>query len=89
MATLTAEERQKIRRALERYANENDLPIDYVKGAVNDAAQAIEDQLTNVQASISAAVDAATAPYGISFTAAQKKIIGAYVFAAKYERDRS
>jgi len=88
MATLTTAEKDAVMKALARYARANDLPVTWVKDAVRDAAQAIEDELTAAQATISAAVDTATSPHGITFTGAQKKIIGAWVFNAKYGRDK-
>lgn len=88
MATLTTEERRQIRNYMERYANANNIPIAWVKAAVNDSAQAFEDWLVANQASASAAVQAAASPHGITWTNAQLKQLGAKVFDLKYGRDR-
>lgn len=88
MGTLTPEELGKIRIQLAKYSAKNGIPINYVVAAVNAAAQTIEDELSAVQGQISAAIDAATQPHGITFTGAQKKAIGAHVFNAKYDRDK-
>jgi len=83
MATLTNQEKARIRNILEsKFPN-----VTWPKGAVNDAAQVIEDFLTNNQAAISTAVNTATAPYSVTFTAGQKKVLGAAVFYLKYLKD--
>lgn len=83
MAVLTNQEKARIRNTLERKFPNATWP----KGAVNDAAQVVEDFLTNNQAAIATAVNTATSSYGVTFTAAQKKIIGSAVFYEKYLRD--
>lgn len=89
MATLTAEERQRIRNACEAKASAAGVPITWVKGGLNDAAQAVETVLSSTALSnqISTAIDNATAAYGITFTANQKKWIVSLVLQAKYVRD--
>lgn len=83
MAVLTNQEKARIRNALERKFPNATWP----KGAVNDAAQVIEDFLTSNQAAISTSVNTATSTYGVTFTAAQKKVLGAAAFYEKYLRD--
>jgi len=89
MATLTTEERALIRRRIAKKAIEQDVDIAWVKGAVNDAAQAIEDILTSatLQTQVSGAIDAAASPYGVTFTAQEKRWIVALVMSAKCNRD--
>lgn len=103
MATLTTEERNKIRNAAERKANANDIPISWVKGAINDAAQVIEAALsgdipiqrsecepitgTSFEVIVSARIDVATVPYSVIFTNQEKRWIFAYVCGAKSGRD--
>ena len=83
MAVLTALEKTHIRNILEKkFPN-----VSWPKGAVNDAAQVIETFLSDNQAAISTAVNTTTAPYSVTFTAAQKKVLGAAVFYEKYLRD--
>ena len=83
MATITSQEKAHIRNLLERkFPN-----VTWPKGAVNDAAQVIETFLSDNQAAISTAVNTATATYSVTFTAAQKKVLGAAVFYEKYLRD--
>lgn len=89
MTILTNEEKRKIRNAAERKANQNDLPISWVKDAINDAAQAIEDAISDpaFQTSVSDGIDVATAPYSISFTNQEKKWLFAFVCDHKFRRD--
>jgi hypothetical protein len=88
MATLSADEKTKIRRALADVAQANDIPITWVKAAVNDAAQAVEDLLVNNAEAISTAIDTASQPHGVTFTVAQKKALVAWTLFVKYERDK-
>lgn len=83
MAALTNLEKAHIRNILERKFPNATWP----KGAVNDAAQVVEDFLTSNQAAIGATINTATSTYGVTFTAAQKKVVGAAVFYEKYIRD--
>lgn len=87
MAILTDEEKTKIRNAAARKADEIGVPIRWVKGALNDVAQAVEDLLVNNATAISNAIDAASEPYGITFTAAEKKWIVALTVLMKHNRD--
>ena len=89
MATLTTEELVKIRRAAARKAARADVPISWVKGALNDSAQAVENVLSSValQSQISSSIDAASSPYGITFTAQEKRWIAAMVMEVKFTRD--
>jgi hypothetical protein len=87
MATLTTEEKQKIRRGMERKAYEVGLNIRWIKAAANDAAQAVEDALQAAKPSISTDIDTATTSYGITFTNAEKRYIGALVMEVLFSRD--
>lgn len=87
MATLTTEEKTKIRNAAARKAVEADVPVRWVKGALNDAAQAVEDLIIASAIPISNAINAASQPYGITFTAAEKKWIVALTVLMKHNRD--
>jgi hypothetical protein len=70
------------------------------KPQINAAMQAIEDTLLDyvlqagdagqtVQQLVSAAVNAATQPLGVTFTAPQKKLLFAYWANLKYLKDRA
>lgn len=87
MATLTDKEKVKIRNAAARKASEADVPIRWVKGALNDAAQAVEDLIVASAVPINNAINTASAPYGITFTATEKKWIVALTVLMKYNRD--
>lgn len=87
MATLTTEEKVKIRNAAARKANEAGVPIRWVKGALNDAAQAVEDLIVASAIPISNAINTASAPYGITFTATEKRWIVALTVLMKHNRD--
>lgn len=89
MATLTDEEKVKIRRAAARKAANADIPIAWVKGAINDSAQAVEDILasTAFRTQVSTDIDAASSPYGVTFTVQEKNWIAALVMEVKYSRD--
>jgi hypothetical protein len=89
MATLTDEEKRKIRNAAERKANANSVSISWVKGAVNDAAQAIEDAISAAafQTQVSSDIDTATSSYGVTFTNQEKKWLFAFVCEHKFRRD--
>lgn len=83
MAVLTNPEKAQIRNILEKkFPN-----VTWPKAAVNDAAQVVEDFLSNNQASVATSINTATAPYSITFTAAQKKALSAAVFYLKYIKD--
>ena len=84
MATLTAIELNSVQREYER----NRLPIRFRKAVFNAAAQAVEDRMTNSAAIIAADIDAATAPFGVTLTGAEKKQIAAQVFRLKFARDK-
>lgn len=102
MATLTDTERAHLRNFMERWAAANAVPITWVKGAVNAAAQAVEDLLdgtvllqrgeiaptgTGLPAVTSARIDAATAPFSVTFGATAKRALAAKVFELKFIRD--
>lgn len=83
MAVLTNAEKAQIRNILEKkFPN-----VTWPKAAVNDAAQVVENFLTDNQAAVAADVNTATAPYSVTFTAAQKKALSAAVFYLKYIKD--
>jgi hypothetical protein len=103
MATLTNAEKRKIRNAVERKANKTDIPITWIKAAVHDAAQVIEDALsgddpilraecaptvgTGFDGITSSRIDTATTPHGVTFTNQEKKWLAAVVMEVKYTRD--
>lgn len=87
MAVLTDDEKVKIRRGLEKWANDQGVPIAWVKAAVNDAAQAVEDALQSMKISVSADMDTASQAHGVTFSNPQKKIIAAWVMELNHVRD--
>lgn len=88
MATLTIEEKVAIRNAIARKATESDIPVRWVKACINDAAQAVETLIANSSVAISNAIDTATVvPYGVTFTAAEKRWIVALTVLVKHNRD--
>lgn len=87
MAVLTNEEKAKIRNAVEKIANQNGVSIDYVKGAINDSAQAIEDALVSMKTAVSSDIDNASSTYGVTFTNQQKRWIAAKVMELCFVRD--
>ena len=74
MATLTPTERAELRRDVVR----GDSPIDFDKGTINAALQAVEDWFEGERATVSAAIDAATSPYVFS-NARKKKLVRFYL----------
>ena len=104
MATLTISELRKIRNRAEAKANTTGIPIRWVKAAIHDTVQAIEDaidgtiNITRLEVPggagegfniiVSARIDAAAIPYGLTFTNAEKKWLFAFVVEQKYERDK-
>lgn len=76
MAVMTDEQRVRARRLAARYAAENGIPINYPKGAWNDAVQAVIDRFnaTATQNAISTDINNATAPYSLTMSAAQKRL---------------
>ena len=89
MATLTDAEKVKIRNVIAKKAAKSDVPVSWVKGAINDAAQAVEHILDSVafQTQVSSDIDTASSSYGVTFTNAEKKWISAIVMDLKYVRD--
>lgn len=87
MATLVATEQVKIRNAVARKAEQGDIAIRWTKAAIGDAAQAVEDLLVNNATAINNAIDAAASPYGVTFTATEKKWLVAVTLLSKYNRD--
>ena len=89
MGTLTEQEKQKIRNAAERKANELSVPIHWVKAAIGDSAQAVEDIIdsTSFKTAISDGIDTAAAVHSVTFTANEKKWIAALVMEVRYTRD--
>lgn len=96
MATLTAPELATIRQEFVKTL----AVINITKLAINAAVQAIEDTLTDyvlvagdagktLQQLVSQAVDAATQPFGVTFTAPQKKLLFAYWAQYKYLKDKA
>jgi hypothetical protein len=89
MTTLTSADLRLIRNWAERKANANDIPIDWVKGAINDAAQAIENEISDpaFRSQISTAINTSTGPYGMTFSPQEKEWLFAFVCELVYRRD--
>lgn len=102
MAALTDEQKVRVRNAAERKAISSGQPVRWVKDALNAVTQAIADTLdgdtllqraeinpsgTGFPAVMSARIDAASQPYGISFTVAEKKWLFAFVCEVIFLRD--
>ena len=89
MATLTDTEKTTLRRAAARKAAATGTSVHWIKACIQDAGQAIEDILSGAsfQNTVSSAIDAASTPYGVTFTVSEKKWLLALVMKLKYERD--
>ena len=103
MATLTTEEKNAIVKRAGVKSAAAGVSIRWVKQAIYDSAQAIEDAVsgdinltrTEVPAGpgigfnivVSGRIDTAASPYGITFTNAEKKWLFAYVMEQTYTRD--
>jgi hypothetical protein len=87
---LTPDERTQLRHFMERKAVNLAIPVSWVKSAVHDAAQAVADVLESAafKTAISSAIDAATVPHNVTFTAVQKKALAAKVFEITFIRDQ-
>lgn len=83
MATLTAAQLAQLRQLFVRKLD--GVVIDFDKPTVNAALQSVEDWYEANKAQLSADIDAATAPY--TFTAQQKKWLGAYWLLQKSGRE--
>lgn len=81
MATITPTELAAARRGATA-----DWPngITHTKPQINAALQAIEDWWNANAASLVTAINAATVPLGVTFTGAQKKIIGKWWLSHRY-----
>ena len=87
MATLTENDKIKVMRFMERLATSNGESINYVKDVIRDAAQAVEDLLTESSSTISTRINQATTPHGITLTVNQKRRLVASVLQLKFKRD--
>ena len=89
MATLTADELTKIRRAAAYKAREQSVELRWIKACLHDSAQAVEDILASsaLATQISSAIDSASSPYGVTFSAQEKRWVAALVMEVKYSRD--
>lgn len=87
MAILTDEEKKKIRNGVERIADREGVSVHWVKGAINDAAQAVEDFLVDNASTMSTEINTASQPYGVTFNADEKKWIVALTALMKHNRD--
>lgn len=81
MAVLTATQLAEIRRALAAKA----AVVNYTKPQANAALQAVEDWFDANQASLSQAINTATAP--LVLTVAQKKWLVAYWLLSRFQRE--
>ena len=87
MAALTEDEKTEIRNLMEKKAQEMGVDLRWIKVAMDDTAQAVEDELQSAKTSISTAMDTASQAHGVTFTGAEKKKIGALVLKKQYERE--
>lgn len=88
MAVLTANQLTECRQGIAKEG----LPVNYTKGQVNAALQAIEDWFTDgitnrPASSLNAAINAATSP--LVFTPAQKKKLFAFWALKKFDIERA
>lgn len=83
MSILTPDELTPIRRAV---AEETDSSIDWSKTQINAAVQAVENFAEARIPQISAAIDAATVPFGYTFSGPRKIAIIKYWLKSKYDR---
>lgn len=102
MAAMTTSQKTQIRQAASRKATQLGVPVDWVKDAINDAAQAIINTLdgdvplqqseigptgTGFNVVMSNRIDNATSPYGFTFNVTQKKWLFAFVCEIVFQRD--
>ncbi len=87
MAVLTEQEKIMVMKFMARLASTNQVPVDYIKDVIRDAAQAVEDLLVASTGTISTTIDTATQPHGITLNANQKRWLVAKVFELKFKRD--
>lgn len=85
---LTATQKQRVRNWAEEKARNSGVPVTWVKAAINDVCDAFDTFLLDNQASINTRINNASQPHGVTFTAAQKKILFALYCLAKYEQDK-
>ncbi len=101
MAPLTGQDKQEIRNFMEQKAYETGIAVRWIKAAIHDAAQAIEDieggtykiqcpedKLLSIVDIGSREVDAATAPYGLTLTNQEKKWLRAKVLERRFIKDK-
>ena len=81
MAIIAADEMA----ALRRRVAESDATINWDKGTINAALQAVEDKFELIRSDISAAIDAAAAPF--VFTVQQKKKLVRATLQRKFVRE--
>jgi hypothetical protein len=84
MAVLTTEQKASLRRFI---AGESQT-VGWNKAQVDAMMQAIDDWADANQASLNAAINAATQPLGITFTAGQKTRAFVYWCLMRHLRDR-
>ncbi len=87
MAALTEDEKVMVMQFMVLLATQNNVSVNYIKDVVRDAAQAVEDLLVSAASTISTTINTATAPYGITLTADQKRWLVSKVFELKFVRD--
>jgi len=87
MAAMTAAQKRKIRNWMERKAKEEGYDLDWLKGQIEAAGQAMIDELNTapVKSAVSSAIDTATSP--LVLTNPEKKKLGVIVYAILGEQD--
>lgn len=87
MATLTTSELDELRSIINRMMIENGLTRKESRDCLNAAGQAVEDRFENARTTISNDINTASASYGISYTAQEKKIIVKSWIRQKFGRE--
>lgn len=83
MAILTSADLTDVRRLIDRARS---VAINYTKPQANAAIQAVEDWFEDNRAALSAAIDAATEPLGITLTNPQKREFVKQWLTDKFQR---
>ena len=75
MTTLLDSEHDELRAKISRYRNSVKVAGRENRDCLKDALQAVEDTFEGIRATISNAIDTATSPYGVTYTATEKKML--------------
>ena len=85
---LTATQKDRARQWMAQKAKDASVPVTWVKAAVNDTLDAIDTDMTAHKATLSTAMNTASTPHGITWTAAQKKILFALWSEITFNTDK-